>query len=67
MARINADADRAARDIRNQVRKEVAGMNAIIGCGDAVEQLPSDLPDSHRRMAERVAINASRMIRRLSQ
>ena len=67
MARINADADRAARDIRNQVRKEVAGMNAIIGCGDAVEQLPADLPDSHRRMAERVAINASRMIRRLSR
>ncbi|WP_286140970.1 hypothetical protein [Mycobacterium sp. IS-1742] len=42
-------------------------MNAIIGCGDAVEQLPADLPDSHRRMAERVAINASRMIRRLSR
>lgn len=42
-------------------------MNAIIGCGNAVEQLPSDLPNAHRRMAERVAVNASRMIRRLSR
>ena len=42
-------------------------MNALIGCGNAVGQLPSDLPDSHRRMAERIAFNASRMIRRLSQ
>lgn len=62
-----AAAHRAAHELRSQVQKEIAGVNAIVGCGEAVTRLPSDLPESHRVMAERIAISAAHMIRRLTR
>lgn len=60
-------AERAAHDIRSQVHTEIAGVKAIVSCGEAVAKLPANLPASQRRMAERIAINAAHMIRRLAQ
>lgn len=66
-ARVHAAAHRTAHDIRSQVQKEIAGINAIVGCGEAVTKLPTDLPASQRRMAERIANSAAQMIKRLAQ